>query len=113
MSIFNWFTENDLLVKVILTVFKKLPNGIDGSGIGFAWDGPISAQNLLNAFAISSSSVFILLSILNLWGKLELVQCFALQNYFFHENPVSEIISELENFFSGVFFFGFTLNGNK
>ena len=36
MSIFNWFTENDLLVKVILTVFKKLPNGIDGSGIGFA-----------------------------------------------------------------------------
>lgn len=66
MSIFNSFTENDLLVKVILTLFKKIPNGVDGSGIRFASDGPISAQNVLNAFAISSSSVSILLSILNL-----------------------------------------------
>ena len=51
--------------RVVLALFKKLSNSIDGLGIFFAKDGPISAKYLLNSFAISFSSVFILLPILS------------------------------------------------
>ena len=52
---FNSFNDRDWLGRVVLTLFKKLSNGIDGLGIFFAKDGPISAKYLLNSFAISSS----------------------------------------------------------
>ena len=38
-----------LLIKVVLTLFKKLSNDIDGLGIFFAKDGSISAKYLLNS----------------------------------------------------------------
>ena len=49
---FNLFINRDWLGKVVLTLFKKLSHGIDGLGIFFAEDGPISPKYLLNSFAI-------------------------------------------------------------
>ena len=41
---FNSFIDKDWLGKVVLTLFKNLSNGIDGSGIFFAKDRPISTK---------------------------------------------------------------------
>ena len=43
-AFFNWLIDKDWLGKTVFTVFKKLSNGIDGSGTFFAKDRPISAK---------------------------------------------------------------------
>ena len=98
---FGLLIDRDWLGKVVLTLFKKLSNDIDRSGISFAKDGPISAKKILNSLASLSAPVFILLRFFTMF-------CFT--NYSFHNSPSERVIFELEYLLWVVVVFGLTLN---
>ena len=110
---FKLFNDRNWLGKVVMTLFKKISTGIDGSGVFSANDVPLPEKYLLNSFVISSSPALSLLPILSFWGKFDFLLCFALPIIYFHNSPsFLFVIFELEYLLWVMLFFlfGLTLN---